>query len=265
VLLKDRVALITGGSMGMGRSIALKFADEGCSVVLADIAETEGKKTADEVSKKGREAIFVKCDITNDKQIQEVVDKTIDKFGKIDILVNNAGGILGSKQGLIGEISEESWDKIFDLNLKGHFLITKAVVPHMMKSKYGKIIFLSSMGAVNPSVPVIHYHTAKAGILGLALNLAMELASFNINVNTIAPGPIRTPFWKPITDGMPDPNIIFEMVGKKEVPLQRVGTPEDIAGVALFFASELSSYVTGQTLCVAGGQPLKPFPENPPQ
>jgi NAD(P)-dependent dehydrogenase (short-subunit alcohol dehydrogenase family) len=263
MLLKDRVAIITGGSMGMGRSTALKFADEGCSVVIADIAESEGKKTADEVSKKGREAVFIKCDITDNRQIQDVVTKTIDKFGKIDILVNNAGGILGSKKGLIGEVSEEDWDKIVTLNLKSHFLFSKAVVPHMKKNKSGKIIFLSSMGAVNPSVPVMHYHTAKAGVIGLALNLALELASFNITVNTIVPGPIRTPFWNPLTKGMPDADMLFDMVAKKEVPMQRVGTPEDIAGVALFFASDLSAFVTGQSLCVAGGQPLKPLMETP--
>jgi 3-oxoacyl-[acyl-carrier protein] reductase len=261
MLLKDRVAIVTGGSMGMGRSIALKFADEGCSVVIADIAETEGEKTADEVTQKGREGIFVKCDITSNRQIQDTVARTIDRFGKIDILVNNAGGVLGSKKGLIGEISEETWDRIIALNLKSHFLFSKAVVPYMVKNKYGKIIFLSSMGAVNPTVPVMHYHSAKAGIIGLSLNLAQELAGFNITVNTIVPGPIRTPFWKPMIGDMPDADVLFDRVAKKEVPMQRVGTPEDIAGVALFFASDLSSYVTGQSLCVAGGQPLKPLTE----
>lgn len=263
MLLKDRVAIITGGSMGMGRSTALKFADEGCSVVIADIAEPEGKTTAEDVSKKGRKAVFIKCDVTNNNQIQKVVAKTIEKFGKIDILVNNVGGILGTKKGLIGEISEEDWEKIMALNLKSHFLFSKAVVPHMTKSRYGKIIFVSSMGAVNPSVPVMHYHTAKAGVIGLALNLALEVAAFNITVNTIVPGPIRTPFWKPLTEGMPDADMLFDMVAKKEVPMQRMGTPEDIAGVALFFASDLSAFVTGESLCVAGGQPLKPLPESP--
>lgn len=258
MLLKDRVAIITGGAMGIGRGIALKFSDEGCSVVIADIAEDEGAKTAEEISKKGGKAVFIKCNILDNGQIQAAVAKTIEKFGKIDILINNAGSILGSDKGKIEDVSEEDWDKILPLNLKSQFLFSKAVVPYMKKNKYGKIVNISSMGAVNPSAPVMHYHAAKAGVIGLTLNLAMEMAQYNVTVNAIAPGPIRTPFWKPLTAGVPDPDIIFNAVAKS-VPMQRVGTPEDIAGAALFFSSDLSSYVTGELLCVAGGQPLLPM------
>jgi NAD(P)-dependent dehydrogenase (short-subunit alcohol dehydrogenase family) len=133
----------------------------------------------------------------------------------------------------------------------------KAAVPHMKKQRYGKIINVSSMGAVRPSVSVLAYHSAKAGIIGLTRNLAFELAPFNIYVNCIVPGPIETPFWDPLSKGMSaeQKRAFFSALAKKEVPLGRMGTPEDIAGPALFFASELSSYVTGQIMCVAGGQP----------
>ena len=160
MLLKDRVAIITGGAMGIGRGIALKFSDEGCSVVIADIAEDEGMKTAKEISSKGGKAEFIKCNILDNSQIQAAVAKAIDKFSKIDILINNAGSILGSDKGKIEDVSEEDWDKILPLNLKSQFLFSKAVVPHLKKNKYGKIVNISSMGAVNPSAPVMHYHAA---------------------------------------------------------------------------------------------------------
>jgi len=258
VLLADRVAIITGGAVGIGRGIALKFAAEGCSVVIADIAAIEGRKTAEEVSKKGGEGIFVSCDVTVGRQVQDMVDKAISKFGKIDILVNNAGGVPGITSGNLEDVTEEQWDQYLDLNLKSAFLCCRAVVPHMKKNKYGKIINLSSLGAIHPAVSVVHYHSAKAGVLGLTYNLAFELAPFNISVNAILPGPIRTPFWEPVTRDIPDKDAFFAEIAKKEVPMQRIGTPEDIAGAALFLASELSAFVTGETINVAGGLPQLP-------
>ncbi len=257
MLLASRVAIITGGAIGIGRGIALKFAEEGCSVVVADIDAIEGKKTAEEVSKKGGEGIFASCDVTINRQVQDMVGKAISKFGKIDILVNNAGGVSGPK-GSIDDVSEEQWDKSLNLNLKSAFLCCKAVVPHMKKNKYGKIINISSLGAIHPAVSVVHYHSAKAGVLGLTYNLAFELAPFNISVNAILPGPIRTPFWEPVTRDIPDKDAFFAEIAKKEVPMQRIGTPEDIAGAALFLASELSAFVTGETINVAGGLPQLP-------
>jgi NAD(P)-dependent dehydrogenase (short-subunit alcohol dehydrogenase family) len=257
VLLKSRVAIITGGAKGIGRGIALKFAQEGCSIVIADIAETEGKKTAEEVSQKGGEGIFVPCDVTNSGQVRDMVDKAISKFKKIDILVNNAGGVPDPK-GSLDEVSEEQWDRSFNLNMKSVFFCCQAVVPHMKKNKYGKIVNISSLGAVHPSVSVVHYHSAKAGVLGLTYNLAFELAPFNIAVNAILPGPVRTPFWEPVTRDIPDKDAYFDAIAQIEIPMRRVGTPEDIAGVALFLASELSAYVSAQIIFVGGGLPQMP-------
>jgi len=261
VLLSNRVAIITGGAVGIGRGIALKFAEEGCSVVIADILESEGKKTVEGVFKKGRDGVFVHCDVTDSRQVQDMASKALSKFGKVDILVNNAGGLPGVTPGRsIVDITEEQWDKILDLNLKSTFLCCKAIVPHMKEKKYGKIINLSSIGVVQPPDSVIHYHAAKGGVLGLTVNLAFDLAPFNICVNAILPGPVRTPFYEPLIGSMTgkEKDAFFADIAKKAVPLQRIGTPEDIAGAALFLASELSAYVTGESLYVAGGIPLSP-------
>lgn len=262
MLLEDKAAIVTGGAMGIGKGIALKFAAEGCDVVIVDISDAEGNKTADEVSRLGRTGIYLRCDITDSRQVQDMVQKAIDRFGKVDILVNNAGGVLAVHPGgSIVDITDEQWEKVIDLNLKSAFLCCRALATHMKERKYGKIINLSSIGFVQPSDSVIHYHCAKGGVVGLTTNLAFDMAPFNVNVNAIMPGPIRTPFWEPITRNIEDKDAFFAEIGRQNVPLQRIGTPEDIAGAALFLASELSSYVTGEVIAVAGGIPL--LPQNP--
>jgi 3-oxoacyl-[acyl-carrier protein] reductase len=254
MLLLNRVAIITGGARGIGRGIALKFAEEGCSVVITDVLTEEAKRTAEEVHNKGREGIFVKCDVSNSGQVQGMVDQVIKKFGKVDILVNNAG--VGGVPKSIIEISEEEWDRLLSINLKGYFLCCKAVVPHMKNKAYGKIINISSMAAISPPAPTIHYSAAKAGVLGLTLDLALELAPFNICVNAILPGAIPTDMWNLAIPPGINKEDFFKEVGKMASPMQRVGTPEDVAGVALFLASDLSSYVTGDRILVGGGAPL---------
>jgi len=257
MLLSNRVAIITGGARGIGKGIALKFVEEGCSPVIADILVQEGKKTAEELSKKGREAVFIQCDVTDSRQVQNMVDQVIEKFGKIDILVNDAG--VGPLPKPITEVPEAEWDKILDINLKGVFLCCKAVVPHLKKNGYGKIISISSGAAISPPITHVHYSAAKAGILGLTFDLALELAPFKICVNAILPGPIRTEGWEGAVFPTPraDMEDIIAEIGKAIVPMQRMGTPEDIAGAALFLASDLSAYVTGDRIIVGGGFPLR--------
>ncbi|HUJ68786.1 MAG TPA: SDR family NAD(P)-dependent oxidoreductase [Syntrophorhabdales bacterium] len=257
MLLEDKVAIITGGAKGMGEGIALKFAQEGCCVVIGDMDMAGAQAVADQIKALGRKSIAAKADITKSAEVEAMVAKTIEVFGKIDILVNNAGGVPGTHgAGSSETITEEEWDRIVAINLKGPFLVCKAVLPFMKKSRSGKIINLSSMGAVCPAVSVLHYHSAKAGVLGLTINLAFELAPLNIHVNAIVPGPVETPFWDNLMPKGPERDAFFKALTKKEVPLGRMGSPKDIAGAALFLASDLSDYMTGQILHVAGGLPL---------
>jgi NAD(P)-dependent dehydrogenase (short-subunit alcohol dehydrogenase family) len=255
--LKDRVALITGGASGMGKAMSLLFAREGCDIIVCDLSLESARDIAAQVKALGRRSLAVKADISQSAEVNNMAARAIEKFGKIDILVNNAGVAGG---GNLDSSTEADWDSTLDVNLKGHFLVTRAVVPYMKEKRYGKIVFVSSMGAVHPSVSVLAYHAAKAGIIGLTLNLAFELAPFNIYVNCIVPGPIETPFWDSLTQSMSgqEKKALFKAVAQKEVPLGRMGKAEDIAGPALFLASGLSDYVTGQILYVAGGQPGLP-------
>jgi NAD(P)-dependent dehydrogenase (short-subunit alcohol dehydrogenase family) len=255
--LDNRVAIVTGGAKGMGRGIALKFAEEGAKVVLCDLDVAGCRSVADEIRAIGGDALAFEMNITRSAEIERLVSGTLETFGAIDILINCAGGVPGTHgAGNSETITEEEWDRIVGINLKGPFLVTRAVLPTMKQNRYGKIVFISSMGAVSPVVSVLHYHAAKAGVIGLSLNLAFELAPLNICVNTIVPGPVETPFWDSLMPPGPERDVFFAAVSKHEVALGRMGQPKDIAGACLFFASELSDYVTGQTLCVAGGQPM---------
>jgi NAD(P)-dependent dehydrogenase (short-subunit alcohol dehydrogenase family) len=272
MLLTDKVAIISGGATGMGRSTALIFAEEGCHCVIADINEEDGKETAEEATKKGKECIFIKCDITDLKQIKGCVDQTVKKFGTVHILVGCAGGSVirdrtatspkeGERPKIGVEYTEEKhYDMMMNLNYKGHVFFCKEIVPYMKKQKFGKIVLISSMGVYNPPSPSVEYHGAKAGIIGLVYNLAYELAPSNINVNGILPGPIKTPFWDPVLSMVPDSERgnMLEQMGQL-TPLGRVGQPEDIANTVLFLSSEMSSYITGQMINVGGGIPMGRF------
>jgi NAD(P)-dependent dehydrogenase (short-subunit alcohol dehydrogenase family) len=254
--LKDKVALITGSASGIGRASALKFAGEGCDIVVNDLRLEPAENVAEEVRRLGRKALAVKADISNKSEVDAMAAKAMETLGKIDILMNSAGGVAGVQGGDSDTATEADWDKVLSINLKGAFLVCMAVIPQMKARRSGKIINLSSMGAVNPAVSVLHYHSAKAGILGLTKNLAFELAPYNIHVNAIVPGPVDSPFWDALQPPGPERDAFLATLAKKEVPLERIGTPDDIAGPALFLASPLSDYVTGQIICVAGGQPL---------
>jgi 3-oxoacyl-[acyl-carrier protein] reductase len=253
MLLKDRVAIVTGAARGMGKAISLKFADEGCNIVIADLLEDEAQQTAAEVKTKGREAIAVKCDQTKINQVKNVVDKTINKFGKVDILVNTAG--IGAPLKSIADYTEEEWDQIFAVHVKGPFFFSKFVAPYMKQQKSGNIINFSTSSALHTPSGRHHYTSAKAAVIGLTLNLAVELGVYNIRVNVIIPGAIATSFHDITLPQGVSREKFFSGIGS-HVLLGRIGTPEDIAGVALFLASDLSAYVTGQQMLVGGGMPL---------
>jgi NAD(P)-dependent dehydrogenase (short-subunit alcohol dehydrogenase family) len=276
-LLAGKVAIINGGSTGMGRSTALLFSEEGCNCVIADINEKDGKKTAAEASAKGKECLFVNCDMTNLKQIKDCVDFTVKKFKTVDILVGCAGGAIPRSKFItpstgetlkagIAYTDEKYYDLMMALNLKGHVFFAKEVAPYMIKQNSGKMVFVSSLGAISPPGPSVEYHSAKAGILGLTVNLAYELAPHRINVNAILPGPVKTPFWDPVLYNVPEDkrSEVMDNLGKEGTPLGRIGLPEDIANLALFLCSELSSFITGETINIGGGVPLPRYQEGKP-
>ncbi len=268
-LLTDKVAIISGGATGMGRSTAYIFAEEGCNCIIADINEEKGKMTAAEATKRGKEAIFIKCDITDPGQIKNCVDQTVNKFGTVHILVGSAGGSVprdpsatprnadGTRKIGVEFTDEKHFDMMTDLNYKGHVFFCKEVVPYFKKQKYGKIVLISSMGVYHPPGPSADYHGAKAAIIGLVYNLAYELGSSNIYVNGILPGPIKTPFWDPVLAHIPpeERSEAMDRMGEN-CPLGRVGNPEDIGYTCLFLCSEMSSFITGQMISVAGGIPM---------
>jgi 3-oxoacyl-[acyl-carrier protein] reductase len=252
MMLSGKAAIVTGAAKGIGRGIALKFAAEGCSVTIADINAEAANKTLEDIEKKGGKALAIQCDVTNSSQVRAVVDQTNAKFGKVDILVNNAGGL--PSRFPVEKMPEEEWDKVIALNMRGGFLFCKYVVAQMKERRSGRIINISSLGATSPPTSNFHYHAGKAGVLGMTVDLAVDLAPYGICVNAIIPGPIRTEFFGALVND----DAFFKEFGKT-VPLQRAGTPDDIAGAALFFASDLASWITGEALRVSGGLPLSPM------
>jgi NAD(P)-dependent dehydrogenase (short-subunit alcohol dehydrogenase family) len=258
-LLERRVAIVTGGAKGMGRAICELFAKEGAKVTIADIDLPEAEATLAAIEAAGGEALVVKCDVTSSEQVKEMTAATVAAFGKLDILVNNAGAVVGAqgKPTNLEVLGEDAWDRVVELNLKGVFLCSREAVPHLKANGYGKIVNVSSLGAISPPSPHPHYHAAKAGVLGLTYDMAAELGPHNIYVNAIMPGPIRTPFFDEIVAGKTaeEADAFFRFIGA-QAPLGRMGEPEDIAKAALFLASDMSSYVTGAVLPVSGGLPL---------
>lgn len=232
----------------MGRFHALTLAKAGAKVVVADISQEECEKVVEEIKSKRGEAIAVKCDVTSRKEIEEMVKKTIEKFGKVDVLVNNAG-ICQFKPFL--ELTEEEWDRTININLKGYFLCAQACAKEMAKQKSGVIVNIASiaMGQVGVGFPnLAHYCASKGGIVGMTETLALELAPYNIRINAIAPGVIDTPMVDPLRS---DPKIMEATLAR--VPLHRMGKPEEISNAVLFLVSNESSYMTGSTVVVDGG------------
>jgi len=246
--LKNKVALITGARRGIGRGIALALAEAGAKVVVTDIDEKECEAVVKEIEKLGSEGLAKKLDVTNKKEIEEVVAETIKKFGKLNILVNNAG-ICPFKPFL--ELTEEDWDKVLDINLKGYFLCAQAATKEMVKQKWGRIINIASvaMGQMGVGMAnIVHYVASKGGIAGMTEAMAVELAPLGINVNAISPGVIETKMAESVISDPAAKETIL-----KRVPKGRVGQPKDIASAVVYLASEEADYVTGAVLVVDGG------------
>lgn len=246
--LWDKVVIITGARQGMGRTHALTLAKAGAKVVVSDISQEDCQKVVEEIEKKGGEALAIKCDVSKKKEVEEMVKKTVKKFGKIDVLVNNAG-ICQFKSFL--ELTEEEWNRTLDINLKGYFLCAQAVAKEMAKQKSGVIINIASvaMGQQGIGFPnIAHYCASKGGIVGMTEALAVELAPHNIRVNAVSPGMIETPMISSIKQ---DPKTMEAMLAR--VPMHRAGKPEEISNLVLFLASDESSYMTGSTVVVDGG------------
>jgi len=246
--LKNKVVIITGARRGMGKADAILFAENGAKVCLADISQEECEKVADEIKKNGGEAMAVKCDVTNEKEVEAMVKKTVDKWGKLDILVNNAG-ICQFKPFL--EMTEDEWKRTLDVNLKGYFLCAKAAAKEIIKNKSGAIVNIASivMGQMGKGMAgLAHYSASKGGIAALTKTLALELAPYNVRVNAIAPGAIDTPM---ASSAEMDPKMLEMTLAM--IPLHRMGKAEEIANTVLFLSSEASSYITGSIVVVDGG------------
>jgi len=241
--LKDQIALITGSARGIGKEIALKFAQEGATVIISDISQEACLATAEELKKQGYSADAVACNVTNGQAVQEMVDKILDNHKRIDILVNNAGI---TKDNLLIRMSEEEWDAVLNVNLKGAFICTKAVVRSMMKARKGKIINIASIVGVIGNAGQANYSASKAGLIGLTKTTAKEFASRGVTANAVAPGFIQTAMTDKLTDQVKE-----ELAAA--IPLKKLGSPADIANACLFLASSDADYITGQTILVDGG------------
>jgi NAD(P)-dependent dehydrogenase (short-subunit alcohol dehydrogenase family) len=246
--LKDRVAIVTGAAKGIGWGIATVFAQEGAKVVVVDWDEEAGKQTAADINASGGDALFVKCDVSNEEQVKAMIQATLDKYGRIDILVNNAG--IGVYKTVL-DASSEDWDRCLSVNLKGVFLCSKYAIPHMQAVGKGAIVNISSVHSyanVNGTSP---YAASKGGITALTRSMAMDYSPV-IRVNSIAPGWVLTPLIQSIFDSYDDPAEQQRLVEERQV-MKRIGQPEDVGHAAAFLASDEASFITGVQLFVDGG------------
>jgi NAD(P)-dependent dehydrogenase (short-subunit alcohol dehydrogenase family) len=255
MILQDKVAFITGGARGMGRAIALRYADEGCNSVIVDVLDKEGEQTVGDIKAKSRDAIYLHCDVSNSAQVKETVEKAIKKFKKIDILNNCAG--VGTNPTPFEATTEEEWDRVMNINCKGTFLTIFYVAPYMKKQKSGKIINIVSVAAFETGAVNVHYHASKAAQASVSRSAAADLAPYNVCVNMIHPGMVLTDM-SAVFSGPDVTDVEAHQRGMAQnmVPLKRMGTTEDIAKAALFLASPEADYITGDSICVSGGSGL---------
>lgn len=243
---ENKVVFVTGGSRGIGKEVALKYAKEGYNIVINYVSDkTDVIKLKEEIELVNKDicALILKADVTNGNEIEEVVRKAVEEFGKIDVLINNAGI---TKDNLLMRMSEEEFDKVIEVNLKGTYIVTKIVSKYMMKKRQGSIINMSSVVGVTGNAGQCNYSASKAGIIGFTKSLARELSSRNIRSNAIAPGFIETDMTDVLSDEVKE-NV------HSQIPLKRMGTAKEVSELAYFLGSDASSYITGQVINIDGG------------
>jgi len=243
--LQDRVAVVTGGANGIGEAYSVGLAEEGARVVIADLDQEAGERIIQEIKKAGGEGIFIRTDVGQKEEVDNMVAETIKEYGKLDIIVNNAGILFTAP---VEETTEEMWDKLFAVNVKGLFFCAQAAAKEMKKQKKGKIINISSIAAIGGQAGLCAYSSSKGAVLPITRVFALELASYNIQVNAILPGTTDTGMAKA---AMADPEWTRQITAG--IPMGRLGKTQDLLGAVLYFASDDSNYCTGQTLIVDGG------------
>lgn len=241
---KDRVALVTGAGRGIGAATAKLFASEGAKVVVSDLDEGPAKEVAGPIG-----GLAIACNVSDRSQVESMVDRAVKELGRIDVLVTCAGII---RDNLLFKMTDDDWDAVIDTHLKGTFLCARAAQKQMVENKYGKMVFLSSTSALGNRGQA-NYSAAKMGLQGMARTLAIELGPFNINVNTVAPGFVETRMTMATAERMGVDYETFKMGAASQIPLRRVGQPEDIANVIAFLCSDEAGFVSGQNIYVRGG------------
>jgi len=249
--LKGKVAVVTGAGQGLGAAYAKKLAEEGAKVVIAELNDDKGKAVAKDITEKGYEALALMTDVSKEESTRALAGFVMEKYGHIDVLINNAAIISTITLKPTEEITVDEWDRLMEVNLRGVFLCSKAVIPHMKAQKEGKIINISSSTVFRGKPHYIHYVTSKAGIIGFTRALAKELGEFNIRVNCVAPGYMKTEIPRGTTSPEREKAILNSQCVK------RFGVPQDLLGVILFLASEESDFMSGQTLSMDGGDILR--------
>jgi NAD(P)-dependent dehydrogenase (short-subunit alcohol dehydrogenase family) len=246
--LKDKVAIVTGGGAGIGRGIAERFAREGAAVVIAEVDTSTGVATEKALVSSGGKALFVSTDVSSEEQVKAMVTKTLNTFGKIDILCNNAAVLFFKEEAPAHELSSETWDRTMAVNLRGYWLTSKYVVPAMLRQRSGSIIHVASPTGIYGFTRLTAYSASKGGVIGLMRVMAADYGPEHIRVNAIIPGTIDTPM-NAVELSDPAARVRYAEL----TPARRLGTPEDLAGVAVFLASDDSDYCVGGIFTVDGG------------